>query len=285
MGGLDDVPAGMTGLLVQRVEPFSPAHDAGILRGQILLEVNRQAVNSVAGYRRAVQASRPGDVLAVFVREDHAGIVGAVVTLMGLLALPQMLRGAQYKTNFLLHYQGQNDLMLQRRFGGLVTRLAEAAIRRVTSTSVIDPSGTMVASETNSNQFNSEAMVVDPVAGRWTVRVRPENVTNASFRMRAKLESALPEDLPTSSERKPLLPNLRVIARCGVGFDAIDLPAGKAVPLAPGGYHVMLMGLKRQLKEGETVPLTLVVEHKGGKRENVEVQVAVRPLTYAPPRH
>ena len=67
--------------------------------------------------------------------------------------------------------------------------------------------------------------------------------------------------------------------------DAIDLPAGKTVPLAPGGYHVMLMQLKRQLKEGETVPVTLVVEHKGGKRENVEVQVAVRPLTYAPPRH
>jgi S1-C subfamily serine protease len=61
-----DVPAGMTGLLVQRVEPFSAAYDAGILRGQILLEVNRQAVSSVAGYRRAVQASRAGDVLAVF---------------------------------------------------------------------------------------------------------------------------------------------------------------------------------------------------------------------------
>ncbi len=61
-----DIPSGMTGLLVQRVEPFSAAYDAGILRGQILLEVNRQAVSSVAGYRRAVQASRPGDVLAVF---------------------------------------------------------------------------------------------------------------------------------------------------------------------------------------------------------------------------
>lgn len=67
--------------------------------------------------------------------------------------------------------------------------------------------------------------------------------------------------------------------------EAIELPAGKAVQLAPGGYHVMLMGLKRQLKEGETVPLTLVVEQKGGKRDSVEVQVAVRPLTYSPPRH
>ena len=67
--------------------------------------------------------------------------------------------------------------------------------------------------------------------------------------------------------------------------EAIDLPAGKTVQLAPGGYHVMLMGLKRQLKDGDTVPLTLVVEHKGGKRDNVDVQVTVRPLTYAPPRH
>lgn len=64
--------------------------------------------------------------------------------------------------------------------------------------------------------------------------------------------------------------------------ESIDLPAGKAVQLAPGGYHVMLMGLKRQLKEGETVPLTLVIEGAGGKRENVEVQVQVRPLTYSP---
>ncbi|MCC7242480.1 MAG: trypsin-like peptidase domain-containing protein [Acidobacteria bacterium] len=61
-----DVPSGMTGLLVQRVEPFSAAQDAGILRGQVLLEINRQAVHSVAGFRRVLQTARPGDVLAVF---------------------------------------------------------------------------------------------------------------------------------------------------------------------------------------------------------------------------
>jgi serine protease Do len=60
-----DVPAGMTGLLVQRVEPFSAAHDAGIVRGQILLEINRRPVSSVAAYRRLVQA-QAGGVLAVF---------------------------------------------------------------------------------------------------------------------------------------------------------------------------------------------------------------------------
>ena len=58
----------------------------------------------------------------------------------------------------------------------------------------------------------------------------------------------------------------------------LDLPPGKAVELKPGGYHVMLMDLKQQLKPGETVPVTLVVEGKDGKRENVEVKAPVREL-------
>lgn len=58
----------------------------------------------------------------------------------------------------------------------------------------------------------------------------------------------------------------------------LPLPAGQAVELKPGGYHVMLMDLKQQLKAGETVPVTLVVEGPDGKRENVEVQAPVRAL-------
>jgi copper(I)-binding protein len=37
----------------------------------------------------------------------------------------------------------------------------------------------------------------------------------------------------------------------------IMLPAGQPVVLGPGGYHVMLMGLKGPLKQGQTVPLHL----------------------------
>ncbi|HSB22017.1 MAG TPA: copper chaperone PCu(A)C [Burkholderiaceae bacterium] len=58
----------------------------------------------------------------------------------------------------------------------------------------------------------------------------------------------------------------------------LELPAGKTVELKPGGYHVMLMDLKQQLKAGETVPLSLVVEGKDGKRETVEVKAPVRAL-------
>jgi copper(I)-binding protein len=38
----------------------------------------------------------------------------------------------------------------------------------------------------------------------------------------------------------------------------------------------MLMGLKQQVKEGDSVPVTLVIEGADGKRENVEVRAAAR---------
>ena len=67
--------------------------------------------------------------------------------------------------------------------------------------------------------------------------------------------------------------------------ESLDLPAGKLVALASGGYHIMMMDLKRQMKAGETVPMTLVIENKGKKRETVEVQVPVKPLSYTAPKH
>ena len=59
--------------------------------------------------------------------------------------------------------------------------------------------------------------------------------------------------------------------------EAVPLPAGKAVAMKPGGHHVMLMGITRPLKPGDTVPITLTIEEKG-KRSTLEVKAPVRPL-------
>ncbi len=66
---------------------------------------------------------------------------------------------------------------------------------------------------------------------------------------------------------------------------AVALPAGKAVELKPGGYHVMLMDLKGQVKDGDTVPVTLVVEGKDGKRQNVEVKATARTMAQPAMKH
>ncbi len=65
----------------------------------------------------------------------------------------------------------------------------------------------------------------------------------------------------------------------------LELPAGKAVALKPGGYHVMLMDLKQQLKAGETVPVTLVIESADKVRETVEVKAAIRALNAPATEH
>jgi copper(I)-binding protein len=66
---------------------------------------------------------------------------------------------------------------------------------------------------------------------------------------------------------------------------SLDLPAGKAVELKPGGFHVMLMDLKAQVKDGDTVPVTLVVEGKDGKRQSVELKVPARTAAAPAMKH
>ena len=44
------------------------------------------------------------------------------------------------------------------------------------------------------------------------------------------------------------------------GVAALPVAPGMPVTLAPGGYHIMLTGLKQQLKEGDSFPVTLSFE-------------------------
>jgi periplasmic copper chaperone A len=67
--------------------------------------------------------------------------------------------------------------------------------------------------------------------------------------------------------------------------DGLDIPAGKTVKLAPGGYHVMMMGLKQQMKTGERVPLKLTFERADKTRELVELSVEVRDISGKPSHH
>ncbi len=60
----------------------------------------------------------------------------------------------------------------------------------------------------------------------------------------------------------------------------LDLPAGKAVELKPGGYHVMLMDLKTALRKDSSIPLTLVFKDAKGVESRQEVSLPV--LTGAP---
>jgi len=60
--------------------------------------------------------------------------------------------------------------------------------------------------------------------------------------------------------------------------ESVALPAGKPVSFDPHGYHIMLMDLTAQIKEGDTVPLTLTVENAKGEKETIKVEAQARSL-------
>ncbi|MGH7741814.1 MAG: copper chaperone PCu(A)C [Candidatus Eiseniibacteriota bacterium] len=43
----------------------------------------------------------------------------------------------------------------------------------------------------------------------------------------------------------------------------VDLPTGQVVEFKPGGFHIMLMNLKKPMKSGEHVNVTLTFKHAG----------------------
>jgi copper(I)-binding protein len=123
----------------------------------------------------------------------------------------------------------------------------------------------------------------------WVRATVPQQKATGAF---MQLQSARDSRLVSASS--PLTPNVEVhemtmqdnVMRMRQ-VPAVELPAGKTVDLKPGGYHIMLMNLAQPVKEGDTVPLTLVFEGRDGQRETVDVQAPVRPLnsSSAPAAH
>jgi serine protease Do len=63
---------GQKGAIVTEIDPATFADDLGFTRGDVITEINRAAVSSVADYRKAVSALKPGEdvVFKVLRRQD-----------------------------------------------------------------------------------------------------------------------------------------------------------------------------------------------------------------------
>jgi len=62
--------------------------------------------------------------------------------------------------------------------------------------------------------------------------------------------------------------------------EGLVIPAGGTVELAPGGLHLMLVGLKQPLQPGQSIPLTLTFERAG----TVATTLNVMPMGATPPK-
>lgn len=60
----------------------------------------------------------------------------------------------------------------------------------------------------------------------------------------------------------------------------LEIPPGATVALKPGGYHIMLIGLKAPLKQGTMVPAELRFRHAG----KVKINFKIEAISYAVPQ-
>lgn len=63
----------------------------------------------------------------------------------------------------------------------------------------------------------------------------------------------------------------------------IPLPAGQTVHLKSGGYHIMFLDLKRELKAGNVIPITLTFQN--GRTKRVKAIVKALPAPAAVHNH
>ena len=102
----------------------------------------------------------------------------------------------------------------------------------------------------------SEDIVVD---GFWLRLVPPVSTVSAAFGTITSEQDRLL--VAASSSRSDVVEIHTNIAVDGAmhmrQLDSLELPAGVPVELAPGGYHLMFIGLKSVLKQGEIVDVTL----------------------------
>ena len=115
------------------------------------------------------------------------------------------------------------------------------------------------------------------VAGAWTRPTPPGAAAGAGY-LTITNDDAEPDRLvggTSPAVREVQVHEMRIengIARMRPVAGGLVIPAHGTVTLAPGGYHVMLIGPKRRLAAGVRVPATLRFQRAG----DIKVSFAVR---------
>ena len=67
------LPAALSGIMVTRVTPLSPADEADLRHGDVIIEINRTPMRTAGDYRQVAASARPGDVLTFYVFDPVSG--------------------------------------------------------------------------------------------------------------------------------------------------------------------------------------------------------------------
>jgi len=123
---------------------------------------------------------------------------------------------------------------------------------------------------------SAPALAQVEVEGAWSRATAP-GATLAAGYMVLHNRAAAPDRLVSASSPLAARVETHVTVRDGEVLrmrevKGYEIPAQGSLALKPGGAHLMLVGIRQPLREGEKVPLTLRFEKSGEKQ--VELQVS-----------
>ena len=126
----------------------------------------------------------------------------------------------------------------------------------------------------------SQAMAQVSVKNAWVrATVGPQKTTGAFLQIETKNEVNL---VKVESKAAGMVEIHEMQMDGGVmkmrEVEKVNCPAGKVTELSPGGFHIMLMNLKKQAKEGDQIPLILSFEDRQGKKQVVSVNATVKSM-------
>lgn len=131
------------------------------------------------------------------------------------------------------------------------------------------------ASPSVAHEFRAGAMEIDHP---WTRATPPAARVGGGY-LKLKNESAAPDRILGGSSAVAGKVEIHLmemndgIMKMRPVPGGVEIPAGGTVEFAPGGYHLMLMELKKPIVEGEMIPVTIEFE-KAGK---VDIELAAGP--------
>jgi copper(I)-binding protein len=144
------------------------------------------------------------------------------------------------------------------------------------SVSVLAAIAVATVSSTRAAEFKAGALVID---SPWT-RATPGGAKVAGGYMTISNQGSAPDRLIGGSFPRATRFEVHEMQMEGTVMRMRPLPNGleikpqQAVKLAPGGYHLMFMGLKQPLKQGEKIKGQLVFEKAG----TVDIEYVVEAI-------
>lgn len=128
--------------------------------------------------------------------------------------------------------------------------------------------------------LDTAAAAADPVkiSHPWVRATVPgQSVAGAYMEITSNVPAALiAADSPVARKTEPHAMMLDAGVMKMRAVERIELPANETVSLKPGGYHLMLVDIKRELKAGDRVPLKLIVQDRNGVRSAMQIDAEVR---------